>query len=96
MSTDGEPSEVSRRVMMQGRPRSVALQRQARAAVLWAIGALVLGQAFLRYGIDHLWPELRDPAFEIKARRLTQVIAHSPRPPVTVLMFGSSVRDIRC
>ena len=91
MNTDGEPNDESRQVMTQGRPRSVALQRQARAAVLWAIGVLVLGQAFLRYGIDHLWPELRDPAFEIKARRLTQVIAQSPRPPVTVLMFGSSV-----
>src|SRR5205085_10198472 len=61
------------------------------AAVLWANAVLVLGQVVLRYGIDHYWPELRDPSFEIKARRLSQVIAESPRPPLTVIIVGSSI-----
>src|SRR6266404_8682032 len=77
--------------MMPPKSRSALLQRHARATLLWAIGVLGLGQVGLRYGIDHFWPELRDPAFEIKARRLSRVIEQAPEPPVTVVMVGSSI-----
>ena len=58
---------------------------------LWALAGWVLFQAGLRLGIDLCWPQLRDPTFEIKARRLARLIAGSPEPPLTVLMVGSSV-----
>jgi hypothetical protein len=78
---------------MQSQPlrRSSALQRHGRATLLYAVAALVLVQAGLRLGIDWCWPELRDPTFEIKAQRLARLIARCPRPPVTILMVGSSV-----
>jgi hypothetical protein len=67
------------------------LQRQGRATLLYALAALVLVEGGLRLGIGSCWPELRDPPFEIKAQRLAQLIARAPRPPVTVVMVGSSV-----
>ena len=82
MGMNSEPRRVKRRTM---------LRRRSRAAVLWAVGVLVLGQVGLRFGIDHYWPQLRDPSFEIKAGRLSRIIAQSPAPPVTVIMVGSSV-----
>src|ERR1043166_3530869 len=71
--------------------KSATLRRHSRAAVFWALAVLVVGQLVLRYGIDHFWPALRDPSFEIKASRFEQVIAESPQKPVTVMMVGSSV-----
>jgi hypothetical protein len=67
------------------------MRRRTRATLCWAVAALVLIQGGLRLAIDRWWPELRDPTFEIKARRLSRVVAQSPQPPVTVVMFGSSV-----
>src|SRR5438876_660171 len=67
------------------------LQRRSRATLLWAFVAFVILQAGLRFGIDSCWPELRDPTFEIKARRLAQIIAEAPERPITVLMTGSSI-----
>src|SRR5437879_10319017 len=68
-----------------------SMQRRARSTLLCALTVFVLMQLTLRIGIDTCWPVLRDPTFEIKSRRLDRVLGQYPRPPVTVLMLGSSV-----
>jgi hypothetical protein len=70
---------------------TVLLQRRGRATLLWGAAALLLLQGGLRLAIDHCWPQLRDPTFETKAQELARLIANAPEPPVTVVMFGSSV-----
>ncbi len=72
-------------------PAPQRLSRWSRATLLWAVLSFVLLQIGLRVGIDRWLPELRDPTFEIKARRFLEIIAEHPKPPVTVLMLGSSV-----
>jgi hypothetical protein len=71
--------------------RRRALQASARATLLWATAGILLGQGLLRLAIDNVWPELRDPAFEIKAQRLDRILAHYPQGAITILMTGSSV-----
>jgi hypothetical protein len=68
-----------------------ALQAASRAALLWAVAAIILTQAAIRVVIDNAWPELRDPTFEIKARRLSNLIGEHKERPLVVLMTGSSV-----
>jgi hypothetical protein len=48
-------------------------------------------QVGLRWLIDGPLPELRDPAFEIKLRRLARARSTYAEPPFTVVMVGSSV-----
>jgi hypothetical protein len=72
-------------------PARGGLRRHGRATLLWAVASFILLQLGLRVGIDSCWRVLRDPTFEIKARRLERLISQSPQPPITVLMFGSSV-----
>ncbi len=67
------------------------LQRRSAATLAWGLGALVAVQLGLRLLIDGYCPELRDPTFEIKARRLARLVAATPAPPVTVVALGSSV-----
>src|SRR5262245_5980746 len=79
--------------MPPGRParRARAFKSTARATLLWAVASLIVLQGAFRLLIDRVWPELRDPAFEIKARRLDHVLAQHSEGPITVLMTGSSV-----
>jgi hypothetical protein len=51
----------------------------------------VLSQVGLRAYIERREPELRDPTFEIKYRRLSRRLAECPAPPVKVVFFGSSM-----
>jgi hypothetical protein len=71
--------------------RRRALQASARATLLWSAAGILLGQGLFRLAIDNVWPELRDPAFEIKARRLDRILGQHPQGAITVLMTGSSV-----
>jgi hypothetical protein len=71
--------------------RSAGLQDRGRATLLWGLAILVLSQLGLRLGIDHCWPQLRDPGFEARAQRLEQLLGTSPERPITVVMVGSSV-----
>jgi len=71
--------------------RLVLLQARSLRTLCWALGTLVLLQFGLRLAIDHLWPELRDPTFEVKARRLRQFLDRAGGQPLTVLAVGSSV-----
>jgi len=87
----GTPPRAREAGGFRGKRGPGALQRQGRATLLWALAGWVLFQAGLRLGIDLCWPQLRDPTFEIKARRLAGLIASSPEPPLTVIMVGSSV-----
>jgi hypothetical protein len=72
-------------------PKRQRLQRRARATLFFALVALILLQGGLRVGIDSYWPELRDPSFEIKGRRLAHLLAAFPKPPISAIMVGSSV-----
>ena len=74
------------------REQGVRLLRQRMCATLiWAAATFIGLQVGLRVVIDYWRPEFRDPAFEIKARRLQQALARSARPPVTVVAVGSSI-----
>src|SRR5438046_2141264 len=76
------PPEPSRKQKLSG---------HTRASLLCGLATFLLFQAGLRVGIDNWWPELRDPAFEVKARALAEQLASAAEPPVTVLMMGSSM-----
>ena len=63
---------------------------RSRAALLWGAVAFILGQLALAGAIEWRLPELRDPNYGHKERRLLQRLRQSPAPPRTVVMLGSS------
>jgi hypothetical protein len=81
--------ELPERDMSARRPSR--LRRTSRVTLMWAVATFALLQIGWRVVIDRWVPELRDPTFEIKARRLAEIRAAHPKPPVTVVMVGSSI-----
>jgi hypothetical protein len=69
-------------------PRSIAAR--GRTALLWGAVAFLVGQLALAVAIEWRLPELRDPTYGRKERRLLQRLGQSPAPPRTVVMLGSS------
>jgi hypothetical protein len=61
-----------------------------RVAVVWAVVVFVACQAVLSVLIETNLPELRDPPYWVKHRRLRQRLAEAHGHPVTVVMLGSS------
>jgi hypothetical protein len=57
---------------------------------LWGAALFVAGQLTLAAAIEWRLPQLRDPFYAHKERRLLQRLAAAPAPRRTVLMLGSS------
>jgi hypothetical protein len=72
------------------RPRRRRVAARGQAALVWAAVAFVAGQLALAAAIECRLPQLRDPNYGQKERRLLQRLSASPAPPRTVLMLGSS------
>jgi hypothetical protein len=64
------------------------LARRARAALLWGVAGFVLFQLGLALAIEGWLPELRDPHYAYKARRLEKRLQAGATP--SVVMLGSS------
>src|SRR5262249_38729007 len=62
----------------------------SRSDVFWALAAFAALNAGLALAIPRWLPELRDPAYAYKARRLLRRAAAGPRQPLTVVMLGTS------
>jgi len=73
---------------VQGRER---LRCQGKAALLWGLALFVLAQAGLRFFIDTVRPELRDPTFEVKFRQFKDRLAACSAQPLSIVFFGSSM-----
>jgi hypothetical protein len=74
-----------------GRPRRRRpLAGAARAALLWGAVMFLLAQLGLALAIETHLPELREPYYAYKARRLRERLASTPAPRRTVVMLGSS------
>jgi hypothetical protein len=77
----------------QQRPRASARRgrfRRARRAVCWGLAAFAAAQAALALALTRWAPELRDPAYGIKARQLQHRLRRAESPPDLVVMLGSS------
>src|SRR5438132_1317731 len=70
-------------------PRRRSIAARGRTALLWGAVAFLVGQLALAVAIEWRLPELRDPNYGRKERRLLQRLGQSP-PPRTVVMLGSS------
>jgi hypothetical protein len=66
------------------------LTRCARADVIWGLALFVAGQLLLAAAIETCLPELRDPRYVCRARKLCQRAAAVDPKPLTVVMLGSS------
>jgi hypothetical protein len=88
-----ERTEAIRASKKAARPRlcRTAMQAKARAVVLGAAALFVLAQVGLRGVIEEARPELRDPTFEIKARRYAALKSQISPAPASVLFMGSSM-----
>lgn len=66
--------------------------RKARRALAWGVVLFALLQLGLAAGIEWYWPHFRDPDYAYKLARLQKRLAdkHDGRPPLLVLMLGSS------
>jgi hypothetical protein len=88
------PEAVIRNVIIVESPhpqlRRRRVARRGRSALLWGAAAFVLGQLALAAAIEWRLPQLRDPHYAHKERRLLRRLAEAPAPPRTVLMLGSS------
>jgi hypothetical protein len=62
---------------------------QGRSALLWCLASFAVLQMGLAVAIEGWLPELRDPSYAYKARRLRRRTGDPHRPPV-VVMLGSS------
>src|SRR5262245_63724297 len=60
-----------------------------RREIFWGAAAFALGQLALAVSVDRFLPEVRDPEFAAKARRLRARLAELPGRPL-MLMLGSS------
>src|SRR5205807_756932 len=61
------------------------------AALPWAIGAFLLGQALLLWAFYGWHPEAHDPEYGGKLRRLRALIAAKPTAPLIVVLGSSRV-----
>jgi hypothetical protein len=70
--------------------------RAEKSRIVWAIVGFVAFQAALAFGVDQLWPGVRDPLFAFKKAALRQRMVEAPGRPL-VLALGSSrtVADLR-
>jgi hypothetical protein len=62
---------------------------RAKTAVLWGVLAFLAGQVVLAFVVSYTYPELRDPEYGYRLRRLRQLTATTPRRPLC-LILGSS------
>jgi hypothetical protein len=62
---------------------------QGRSALLWGLATFAVLQVGLAVAIEGWLPELRDPSYAYKARRLRRRTGDTHRPPA-VVMLGSS------
>lgn len=62
---------------------------RAKTAVLWSVLAFLAGQAVLAYIVGYAHPEIRDPEYGYRLRRLHQWTATTPQRPLC-LILGSS------
>ena len=67
-----------------------ASSRQVRRTLLWALAGFIGLQAALAVGIEGCLPELRDPLYAFKARRLCERTVEDPAKPFSVVLLGSS------
>jgi hypothetical protein len=88
-----ERTEAIRAPQKALRPRlsRSQMQAKARAVVLGAAAMFILAQFGLRGVIEEARPELRDPTFEIKARRYGALKSQVSPAPASVLFMGSSM-----
>src|SRR5216684_8278035 len=70
--------------------KSKHIARHARAALLCGLGVFLSLQVGLAVLIEYRRPELRDPLYAPKARRLAERTHAGPVRPLTVVMLGSS------
>ncbi|MHB1421724.1 MAG: hypothetical protein ACYC3I_00730 [Gemmataceae bacterium] len=63
--------------------------RRARTALLWGVLVFLAGQGVLGYVVSRLHPEIRDPEFGYRLRRLSEQAAAAPDRPL-FLILGSS------
>jgi hypothetical protein len=76
----------------KGRPVGrIADHRQARAAVLWLIGAFVVSQFSLSFALEWAVPHWRDPEFARKLDRLRAGRTERPGAPLVVVLGSSRV-----
>jgi hypothetical protein len=71
-------------------PRRRSVAARGRAAVLWGVVVFAVGQMALAAAIEWRLPELREPNYGHKVRRLLRRLGESPAPPRAVVMLGSS------
>jgi hypothetical protein len=72
------------------RPTRVRRFRRQRSALLWGVATFVVLQLGLTLSRESWLPELRDPAFGAKMKRLAQRRRGAGPDPVTAVMLGSS------
>jgi hypothetical protein len=89
MLTTLERQETIRTVVKK--TRRCQLQARARGAIVTALVLFVFSQVGMNTVIEEWRPELRDPTFEIKYRRLTSLLSQHKQKPATVMFFGSSM-----
>ncbi len=70
--------------------KSKHIARHARAALLCGLGVFLSLQVGLAVLIEYRRPELRDPLYAPRARRLAERTHAGPVRPLTVVMLGSS------
>jgi hypothetical protein len=62
---------------------------RAKAALVWGVLAFLAGQGVLAYVVSHSNPEIRDPEYGYRLRRLREQAAAAPDRPL-FLILGSS------
>src|SRR5262249_28651094 len=92
MSIALEPEPDLHEARESPRRHSPRHRLRARAATAILSGfALFVGLQLGAAVVIEEWPELRDPVFEIKYRRLTRLLCEHSPPPATVVFLGSSM-----
>ncbi len=62
---------------------------RAKTAMLWSVLVFLAGQGVLAYVVGHSYPEIRDPEYGYRLRRLREQEAAAPNRPL-FLILGSS------
>jgi hypothetical protein len=70
------------------RPRR-HLHRDRRRELVWAVIGFAVLQAALALGLEHFWPQVRDPEYRLLAERLDERRTEAPQRPLVVIL-GSS------
>jgi hypothetical protein len=69
--------------------RNVSRKSRNRRAVIWFVTGIVVWQLALAVAVDQWLPQVRDPEYAIKEKRLKEKMAEFPDRPIAV-MLGSS------